>query len=316
MAEAPEPSTSPPAGRVCRVDGARLEEAVRVLVRGDAAAASRFLAHARSNRISLDHLWAFLDDRDRIRATVLVAPGTGRTAMVFASRAGSTAMIDVLGDLVRRAIEGLDGAGIDLAQALVDPTDTREEAIFLAGGFSRMAELDYLERPIPRFGSIPAPDLPAGVTIEPWDGEDRKLLEDLLERTYEHTLDCPGLSRLRRTSDILDGHMATGVRIPEWWHVLRVDGRPAGVLLFNRGSDGHTIELVYLGLDTESRGRGLARTLLTFGLSLLNDDPARLVVLAVDRANHPATRLYRRAGFRYSVRRLALVRPVGEVEPG
>ena len=118
MAEAPEPSTSPPAGRVHRVDGARLEEAVRVLVRGDAAAASRFLAHARSNRISLDHLWAFLDDRDRIRATVLVAPGTGRTAMVFASRAGSTAMIDVLGDLVRRAIDGLDGAGIDLAQAL------------------------------------------------------------------------------------------------------------------------------------------------------------------------------------------------------
>ncbi|NCF40274.1 MAG: GNAT family N-acetyltransferase [Planctomycetia bacterium] len=96
----------------------------------------------------------------------------------------------------------------------------------------------------------------------------------------------------------------------DWWHVLRIDGVPSGVLLFNRGADGHSIELVYLGLVPMARGRGLGKTLLTFGLAALDGDGARIVVLAVDRENQPAVRLYRRAGFRHSVRRTAMVHPL------
>ncbi|MCH2162413.1 MAG: GNAT family N-acetyltransferase, partial [Phycisphaerales bacterium] len=109
---------------------------------------------------------------------------------------------------------------------------------------------------------------------------------------------------------ILEGHLAAGVFIPEWWSLLKVDGKAEGVLLFNRAADGNTIELVYLGLAREVRGRGLGRVLLSNGLAGLDNARGRGVVLAVDRANGPAVRLYRRFGFRLSIRRIAYVQSI------
>ena len=231
--------------------------------------------------------------------------------MVFASRPQTPALTARLGTLLKIAIDDLAPERIALAQALVDPADEREEALFLAGGFLRLAELDYLERPVPRFGTIAArPSLDAA-ELSIWDPSDRARLVSLLTRTYEDTLDCPGLAGLRDPEDILDGHLASGTPVREWWHILRWNGMDAGALLFNRSANEENIELVYLGLVSEARGRGLGRALLTHGLSLLDGDKARTIVLAVDRANHPAAALYRRHGFRYAMRRLALVRSVG-----
>ncbi len=300
----------PPGFRVERIGPDRIEEAVRVLVRGDRAAAARFLDFAASTRLPLEHVWSLVDSAGRIEATALAAPAAGRTATVFASRAAVPARTTAVGRLVDITVDALRDHDIDLAQSLLDPAAPDEEAIFLAGGFRRLAELDYLERPIPRFGTVTSPPLTSGVQIEPWRPEERSRLVTLLGRTYENTLDCPGLAGLRRPEDILDGHLASGRPIPGAWHLLRVDGRDAGALLLNRNQEGTTVELVYLGLAPEVRGRGLGRALLTFGLAALDDDPARTIVLAVDRANLPAVGLYRRAGFRFALRRLALVRSV------
>lgn len=303
----------PPGFRVERISPDqpdRLEEAVRVLVRGDRSAANRFLEYARATRLPLQFVWSLIDSAGRLEATALAAPGAGRTATVFASRAVVPARTEAIGRVVDAAVASLQEADVDLAQALLDPATPDEESIFLAGGFRRLAELDYLERPVPRFGSVPPPDLPSDVMVEPWQSTERARLIDLLTRTYENTLDCPGLAGLRRSADILDGHLASGTPLRDGWHILRVAGADAGALLLNRSSDGTTIELVYLGLTPEARGRGLGRALLTFGLAGLDDDPARTVVLAVDRANLPAVGLYRRAGFRFALRRVALVRPV------
>lgn len=305
----PRPASEPGPPRPDRARADEIEAAIRVLVRGDRAAAKRFLEYARATRLDLDQTWVVRNPDGRIDFTALAAPAAGRTAMVFGTRPSSQADIAIAGDLLAAVASGCRDRGVDLAQALIDPGDELEEAMFVAGGFRRLAQLDYLERPVPRFGTIPSPELPTDVLITPWDGDEPQLVE-LLEQTYENTLDCPGLAGLRRTTDILAGHLASGTREPDWWHILRIDGIPAGVLLFNRGSDGHSIELVYLGLVPMARGRGLGRTLLTFGLAALDGDAARVVVLAVDRENQPAVRLYRRAGFRHSVRRTAMVRPL------
>ena len=310
--DSPPRDRPPSAPEPRRIGPDRLEEAVRVLVRGDRAAAKRFLNYAGTQHLSLEHLWASFDSRGRIDASVLVAPGAGRTAMVFASRPPTPRLTQRLGVLLRTAVQELDREQIALAQALVDPADEREEALFLAGGFQRLAELDYLERPVPRFGAVTAGPAVPGMDLELWKPHQRDRLVSLLVRTYENTLDCPGLAGLRRPEDILDGHLASGTPVPEWWHVLRWNGTDAGVLLFNRSASEDSIELVYLGLAPEARGHGLGRALLTHGLSLLDGDRARTIVLAVDRANHPAAALYRRHGFRYAMRRLALVRPVTE----
>ena len=305
----PHPATEVDRPRPERVRPDEIEAAIRVLVRGDRAAAKRFLEYARATRLDLDQTWVVRNPDGRIDFTALAAPAAGRTAMVFGTRPSSQADVALAGELLAAVAAGCRERGVDLAQALIDPSDELEEAMFISGGFKRLAQLDYLERPVPRFGTIPSPELAPDVRIEAWDGNEDELVA-LLERTYENTLDCPGLAGLRRTTDILAGHLASGTREPDWWHVLRIDGVPSGVLLFNRGADGHSIELVYLGLVPMARGRGLGKTLLTFGLAALDGDGARIVVLAVDRENQPAVRLYRRAGFRHSVRRTAMVHPL------
>lgn len=302
----------PPASgeQILRVEASRLPEAIQALVQGDKAAAQRFLEYARESTLRLDLVWSLLDASGRIDATVLVAPAAGRTAMLFASRPSSAGHTDRMGHLIHTAVGELASTDIVLAQVLLDPGASEEHEIFQAGGFLRLANLDYLERPIPRFQSIKPPQFGEGVSIEQWDPRSREEMISLLDRSYEETLDCPGLTGMRRTEDILEGHIASGIFTPEWWHLLRVDGRPEGVLLFNRAHDGETIELVYLGISREIRGRGLGRVLLTHGLAALDSASGRAIVLAVDRNNAPAVRLYRRAGFRVAVKRVAFVRQV------
>ena len=296
--------------QIIRIEASRLPEAIQALVRGDQAAARRFLDYARESTLRLDLVWSLLNDSGSIEATVLVAPAAGHTAMLFASRPSGAKNNHGMGLLLDTAVNGLLSTDIVLAQALLDPSAHEEHDIFQAGGFTRLANLDYLERPIPRFNSIKQQQLGDDISIEPWDPRNRGEMIDLLDRSYEETLDCPGLTSMRRTEDILEGHIASGIFTPEWWHLLRVDGRPEGVLLFNRSSDGETIELVYLGISRKIRGRGLGRVLLTHGLASLDNASGRAIVLAVDRNNSPAVRLYRRAGFRVSVKRVAFVRQV------
>ena len=301
-----------PFGNPERIKPSEIEEAIRVLVNGDRAAAARFLAYATESRLALDQTWVLRNPSGAIEMTALAAPAAGRTAMIFAPRPKDQASALRAGVLIDATSAGCTSMGVELAQALIDPVDPLEEAMFVSGGFHRLAQLDYLERPVPRFNAVQTPELEPDVEIRLWDQQDRSGLIELLDRTYEDTLDCPGLAGLRRTEDILTGHLASGTFKPEWWHILYVDGTAEGLLLFNRGNDGASIELVYLGLTARIRGRGFGQTLLTFGLSQIDGDEARTVILAVDRANLPAVRLYRRAGFRHSVRRTAMVRSLVE----
>ncbi|MCH2162591.1 MAG: hypothetical protein MK085_12055, partial [Phycisphaerales bacterium] len=200
-----EPETSLQDGmQVVRVNADRLPEAIRALVRGDEAAASRFLQYARDAQIRLDLMWSLCNPAGEIEATVLAAPAPGRTAMLFTSKPASEQRIPAMGALIRTASRNLAEAEVAMAQALLDPGSTDEHRIFEAGGFKKLASLDYLERPIPRFRSLRPDPLPSGITIETWDPRNRQEMLALLERSYQETLDCPGLTGLRRTEDILE----------------------------------------------------------------------------------------------------------------
>jgi ribosomal-protein-alanine N-acetyltransferase len=67
------------------------------------------------------------------------------------------------------------------------------------------------------------------------------------------------------------------------------------------------VEVVYLGLAPEARGRGLGRALMLHGLGLVQQRPERVMALAVDQRNTPAVALYARLGFRTVRRREAFV---------
>lgn len=302
----------------------------------------RLIAAANAHGIDLSLMWGTVEPADggrpaRVRQVCLVVPGSGKTAMLVLSapHSGDGAW---LGDAdaqraervacIEQACRALAAFGRDrnqpvlIAQALPDPAEAWAAAAFLAAGFTRIADLAYMRRPHP---GAPLPAPPAGwsdgLTIRTVKGvapgdADRDLLIEALERSYVDTLDCPGLCGLRRTSDVLDSHRATGRWDARHWHLVLQDGAPHGCLLLTHCPDHHAIELVYLGLSKALRGRGLAAHLLSMGLSRMRSLDADHVACAVDTRNLPALRVYERLGFMSSASRVALVRAIHSAEPG
>jgi len=68
------------------------------------------------------------------------------------------------------------------------------------------------------------------------------------------------------------------------------------------------MELVYLGLAPEARGRGVGSTMLRQAMQLILADQKRRFSLAVDSRNEPALRLYYRFGMQHVATRWAMIR--------
>ncbi len=316
------PHPPDPAG-IIRPGPDRWLEAIHALLGRDRAAAQRFLAFAKDSRMRLDGLWSRVGSEGTIVQTVLAAASPGRTATFFATPARRPGEVPSLAELIDVAGRGLGDLDVDLGQALVDPRELLQLEAFERGGMQRLATLSYLERPMSdrvsgRWGPLAPGELPEDIRFERWDPSRRDELIATLERTYVDTLDCPALAGLRRGQDILEGHLHSGQHEPELWTVVRFAsgpraGQPAGVSLFNSspaldGGQG-SIELVYLGLVPEARGRGLGSLVLRHAFSLLAGRKERAIVLAVDERNGPALALYRSAGFKPVIRRVAFIRP-------
>lgn len=325
------PSPSHPY-RIERVPFARAEEALGALLASGPAAAARFARQAFLAGIRLDCIWCVLSPEGACRLTVLCVPSVGRTLMILASRARNDADIELLGRAIAKALDSLAHEA-DLAQSLLEPERTLDIAACVRGGMHQIAVLDYLERTLPRSGTLERPTCPAGWSIEPVaeasvlgahdaaaiPPELHKELERLLEESYIDTLDCPGLAGMRAISDVLDGHFAVGLR-QRLWYFARHEGRALGVCLLNGpavrsgvsvgdgGSAGDGAELVYLGLSPQARGKGIARALLMHGMHACSAARFRTISLAVDSRNGPARKLYDALGFTRVASRAALVR--------
>lgn len=307
--------TVPHAFRIGPPSSRQQREALEVLFGGGPGPVDRFLAYAAATGLSLRGLWSAFNGPELV-ASVLAAPSPGRTATLLVTSPRSDADIETVAGLVDHAAR--HGAEIDVAlvQALVEPGRARELAAFERGGLRRIAMLRAMERPRPRRGEFTMPALPAGLELESFrDGLAGDTIE-ALERSYIDTLDCPGLTGLRRGADILAGHRGSGRFDPSLWTLVRARcgsraGRIIATCLMNPQPASNAVELVYLGIDPEFRGKGLGGILLARGLDAVSRRPERRVTLAVDDANLPALALYRRFGFHGDVARAALVRAVG-----
>lgn len=298
--------------------GERLEAAARLVGAADAAdrgAASRFLRYAERNAIDLEDFWIRRAPGGGVDAAVLAVPNRGRTAMLFVSPARSGGDVSATAELLDAVALSLASRGVVLAQALLEPDEDLPRRTLEAGGFRHLAMLSYLERELGFGTRVATASWPEDVTIETWDESRAEDFLTALNRSYVGTLDCPGLCGLRRTEDVLAGHRHTGRFEPDLWTLLRRDDEPAGVLLLNADATGRAGELIYLGLAPEVRGRGLGARLLRHGLAASARRRWRRISLAVDEANEPALRIYRREGFRRVARRSAYIRALvdGEV---
>lgn len=272
--------------------------------------------------------------RKKVRQAVLVVIGSGRAAMVFVSEpppegdadgesAGQSERTACLKSTIDYVTKFRPG-GVNILQALPDPIETWATAAYRAAEFTSVGILTYMRGPvndvitrIATYKDQPK-DRWKGWTLRDYEslraehgtiGAD-DLFVSALDSTYLETLDCPELCGMRDTRDVLESHRATGKFDPRyWWLLIDEAGVPGACLLLNPCPEQRTIELVYLGLAPATRGRGIGRALITYGLGITCATRNGWdVACAVDDRNAPARNLYESLGFVAFGKRAALVK--------
>jgi len=270
--------------------------------------ARRLTEAAEGLGVDFDQLWGAFDAAGGLEAVALLVYRPGRTAMVFNSQPRTSDDVPTLAALLDRVTAAADPGRASLVQALVSPDDRLELQGLAEGGYEHLAELQYMQRSIPRRPPKPR-DLPPGVGLEAYEASRHEAFIQALERSYIETRDCPKLRGMRRTADVLEGHMNGGRFEPGLWTLVREGGEPRGLMLLNLGEQ-LVLELTYLGLGPELRGRGIGAGLLERAMRQARDRGVRTMSLAVDTNNGAAMGLYHRLGFYRIARRVAMVRRV------
>jgi ribosomal protein S18 acetylase RimI-like enzyme len=188
---------------------------------------------------------------------------------------------------------------------LIPVGDSSHCSIVSECGFSHLSRLVYLRRlnqaPLP--ASYKSPEI-SWLQFAP---DKLGLFCDALERTYQESHDCPELTGLRSTKDVLASHQATGEHLPSLWWVACTESGPVGIMLLGRLPLENLLEVVYTGVAQAYRGQGIGDALLERAVGAAEALGAKGLTLAVDERNTPARRLYDRWGFVETVRRDAWI---------
>lgn len=246
---------------------------------------------------------------DRLRGAAWGQPQPGNTAVLWPPRLVDEGDFQVASQLISAVTRALDAAQIAMSQVLSSSRISEETSLLESAGFRQLAELIYMTCEAFRFPN----QLPAAtdLTFDAYDESQRRRLAELMERTYEGTLDCAVLNGTRNMDEVIDGYQATGAFRPENWLFVRADHRDVGVLLLTDHPEQSHRELMYMGLLPQARGHGWGEQIARYALWLSGQARVERVVLAVDAINAPARRMYENAGFIEWDRRTVFVRFLG-----
>lgn len=256
------------------------------------------LSAVERGELSLDHLLLAVEGH-RALGALLGMERPGGAAFLWPpvvcegseSTGVPTALLEALGDR-------FDARGVRFAQCLLETDDADGRSALERGGFPYVTDLLLMTRPphpVAAHGSQPDASQPE-LAVEPYRDDLREAFSRIVERTYEGTLDCPVLARIRSGDDSLAAHRAAGEFDPNGWRLYRAGGKDVGVLLLAAHPERQTWEVAYLGVVREARRRGLGRAILRDGLRLAAAS-GWTSEIAVDVANHPALALYRSLKF-------------------
>jgi mycothiol synthase len=245
---------------------------------------------------------------------LIASDGSGRSVDELAGVAwvqqlpGDTACVwippkqgDVGAALLRQAAALVDSRKIPLAQLVVSQGDGYSPQACEAAGFPHFAKLVYLFVDLgddPRRRELSAlPATPPALRFTGHAGGEGERLQRAIERTYVETCDCPGLDGIRKLDQVLVGYRSQGRYLPEHWYLIQAEGEDVGVLILAEHPGLGNWEIVYMGLDQAVRGRGWGEAVVRFAIDAATRHGAERLVCAVDAANEPALRVYRRLGF-------------------
>jgi hypothetical protein len=163
-----------------------------------------------------------------------------------------------------------------------------------------------------------------GLRLDPidWDRDgELQRFAALTERTYVQTLDCPRLADFRTAAQTLSGYQASTAFDANCWFTLSEgSGTPIGCMVLGvhrgdasaQGAQPPVVEVVYMGLVPESRGKGKGVLLLQRALKAAKDVGAARMILAVDQQNEPARAIYERAGLEQMLRETVWVKSLSQ----
>ena len=201
-------------------------------------------------------------------------------------------------DLIAAAIDYLNPQRLSMAQVLVDMDDEVQSKALQRAGFTHLADLLYLMSLEQEF---PASAPTTSLALDPISDISDARLQDVVERTYAETKDCPQLAGTRRLEDVLAGYRATGDADAARWWIVRQDHQEeqhdVGCLLMADHPGTEHWELVYMGLVPSARGEGRGLQLVRQAQWETRQAGRLRLVLAVDAANSPAINMYDQAGF-------------------
>jgi ribosomal protein S18 acetylase RimI-like enzyme len=218
----------------------------------------------------------------------------GRIAMAWPPRCANEEPASTSWALLQELLERLRESGVQLVQAFPDAPSQADQQLFEAAGFEHLADLLYLVSTDADFPDV----LPAlEAALEPYSEANHRRLLDVLDRTYEGTLDCPRLNGVRAAEDVLATYRRTIDFDPTRWFLVRLAGEDVGCLLLGDHPRDEQWELIYVGLVASARGRGLGRQLVRQAQWLTRQAGRGRLVLSVDAANAPALGLYASEGF-------------------
>jgi len=190
-----------------------------------------------------------------------------------------------------------------------------------AFGFQPIGTLDYLSGPVSDCSNEPfSVDADQAIRFHKYSWSDRSAFQDLAElvqATCVDTLDCPRLSEYRTTEQVLSGYQTSDAFDPDLWFIAKdSSGKEVGCAIFAvHGIDKQadradapltgvdaplsgSVEIVYMGLKADSRGKRYGEQLVKHAFDVAREIGANQVLLAVDRINTPAKSIYLRAGLK------------------
>jgi RimJ/RimL family protein N-acetyltransferase len=231
---------------------------------------------------------------ERMTAALLAQIRPGRTATVFPPRAAADEPAETAQRLLAACVNDLESQGVRLAQALLATDHGSDADVLVRGGFRHACDLLYL---VSLAESFPAEAPSDSLQFVSYSAAEHKRLAKLVEVTYEGSLDCPQLDRVREIEDVLAGYRAVGEFDPQRWFVAHDGTADVGCLLLADDPANNSWELVYMGVVPAARGRGLGVALARWAQWLAAKAGRRRLTAAVDAANEPAIRAYAAAGF-------------------
>jgi GNAT superfamily N-acetyltransferase len=294
--------------------GDEIEPALRLILSppggtADAKGIQEFIAFAGERGMGFSALHV-AERGGRLVSAVLPVISPGRTMLMMLPVGLGKAAEGATGQLIEAVCRYGAERDVHLAQVLVDPQDGASERMLADQGFDRMAELYYLQQHVPTAAAelSPCPALPEGMRWETYSAQTHGAFGRAILESYRDSLDCPSLNGLREIDDIIAGHQASGVFVPESWFLLREGETALGVLLLCESSRSESVELVYLGLSPAARGRGLSELMMRHAAAVVARRGMSRLYLAVDSRNVPALKLYYRHGMQRVSSKVAMLK--------